>query len=410
MKSAATVALAAAMAMAAMRATAAEPSWADTTLTYDGAAISNLDGGQRRASTYVGNLHLRSLLDLERGLGWGDTHVFVDALWIHGGQPDASVGDAMGVSNLAAPPGAQLEEFWLEHNFHPASVSVLAGLYDLNSEFYRLQSAGLFLNSAFGIGPEFAQSGVEGPSIFPRTALGVRLAYKPAANVVLRAAALDGVPLIRPDDSLGAFEAGDGRLYVAELAWFSRHAARPSSDQRERIGRNAMLPMYQGKLAIGGWHYTTTFDRLDPAAATPRQHGASGFYAIGDHVVARDASDPERNLSVFAQFGVGDPAVARFGRYLGVGVVAANPFHGRSGDELGLAVAIARNGTPYLRQQALTAPASRAESSVELSYLAQVNGWLAVQPDLQYVIHPGTDRSTPDALVFTLRFELSMGL
>jgi porin len=402
--------VAAVLAIGAGRAHADQAAWADTTLTYDGAAITNLDGGQRRAATYLGNLHLRSLVDLGRGLGWGDTHLFADALWIHGGQPDAFVGDAMGVSNLAAPPGAQLEELWLEHNFHPASVSVLAGLYDLNSEFYRLQSAGLFLNSSFGIGPEFSQSGIEGPSIFPRTALGVRLAYKPAANVVLRAAALDGVPLIRPGDRLGAFEAGDGRLYVAELAWFSRPAARPSSDQRERIGRNAMLPMYQGKLAVGGWHYTTTFDRLDPAAAKPRQHGASGFYAIGDRVVARDASDPERNLAVFAQLGVGDPAVARFGKYLGVGVVAAGPFRGRSGDELGLAVAIARNGTPYLRQQALTAPASRAESSVELSYLAQVNPWLAVQPDLQYVIHPGTDRSTPDALVFTLRFELSTGL
>ena len=127
-------------------------------------------------------------------------------------------------------------------------------------------------------------------------------------------------------------------------------------------------------------------------------------------MVARDPTDPERNLSLFAQFGIGDPAVVRFGKYLGVGMVAASPFHGRSGDELGLAVAIARNGNPYLRQQAPSAPASRAESSVELSYLAQVNGWLAVQPDVQYVIHPGTDRTTPNALVFTVRFELSTAL
>ena len=41
--------------------------------------------------------------------------------------------------------------------------SALFGRYDLNSEFYRLQSAGLFLNSSFGIGPEFSLSGQNGP-------------------------------------------------------------------------------------------------------------------------------------------------------------------------------------------------------------------------------------------------------
>lgn len=381
-----------------------------STLTYDGAAIADLHGGLGRSSTYVGNLHLRSRFDLQRAFGWPDTSAFVDALWIHGGQPDAFVGDALGVSNLAAPPGAQLEEAWLERNFRAPNVSLLAGLYDLNSEFDRLQSGGLFLNSAFGIGPEFAQSGIEGPSIFPRTAPGLRVAYKPAPDVVLRAAVLDGVPLIRPDDSLGAFRRGDGLLYVTELALLDRPGVRMDSDQRTRIGRNAMLPAYQGKLAFGAWHYSTRFDRLEPSLPPRRQHGATGFYVVGDRVVAHAAADPRRSLSVFAQLGVGDAAVNRFGRYLGAGLVATGPFPGRDDDELGAAIAIARNGTPYLRQQAPAAALTRTETTVELSYLTQLTRWLALQPDLQYVIHPGTTRSTPDALVFTLRFEIAAGL
>ena len=65
----------------------------------------------------------------------------------------------------------------------------LIGRYDLNSEFYRLQSASLFLNSSFGIGPEFSQSGLEGPSIFPNTSVGARFAIKPIEEIVLRTAA-----------------------------------------------------------------------------------------------------------------------------------------------------------------------------------------------------------------------------
>lgn len=403
-------ALTLAIATSCMSATAADPSWLSTSLAYDGATISSLDGGVRRSTTYVGNLHMRNLFDLQRGLGCADTRLFVDMLWIHGGQPDAFVGDAMGINNLSAPPNGQLEEFWVEHNLHSAPVSVLAGLYDLNSEFYRLQSAGLFLNSSFGIGPEFSQSGIDGPSIFPRTAPGARVAYKPGGgDVVLRAAVLDGAPLIRADNRLRAFEPGDGRLYVAELALIDRPGAHEEHNQRTRIGRNAMLPMYQGKLAVGAWHYTTTLERIQPSGSSTRQHGASGYYAIGDRIVARDASNPGRDLSLFAQVGMGDPAVNRFGHYIGAGLVAAGPFRHRSDDELGLAIAVARNGRPY-RRQSSPAKTTPSERSIELSYLAQVRSWLAIQPDLQYVIHPNTDPTVPNALVFTLRFELSTDL
>ncbi len=386
---------------------APERSVSKTTLTYDGATISNLDGGLARTSTYVGNLHLRSMLDLQPGLGWTDTIAFVDALWIHGGQPDRFVGDALGVNNLSAPAGGQIEELWVEHEFRPSGISVLAGLYDLNSEFYRVQSGGLFLNSSFGIGPEFAQSGVEGPSIFPRTSLGLRLAYKPSANVVLRAAVLDGTPLIRSDESLGAFRRGDGLLYVAELALLGRPGTRMANDARTRIGRNAMLAPYQGKLALGAWHYSTRLARLDPATPMSVQRGASGFYLIGDRVIAHGLVDPERTLSVFAQLGSGDPGVARFGKYVGTGLVVSSPLRGRSADEFGIALAIARNGAPYRRLQAADLSLTHTESTVELTYLAQITPWFALQPDLQYVIHPGTDRNVPNALVFSLRFELS---
>jgi hypothetical protein len=50
-------------------------------------------------------------------------------------------------------------------------------------------SASLFLNSSFGIGPEFSQSGLEGPSIFPNTSVGARFAIKPIEEIVLRTAA-----------------------------------------------------------------------------------------------------------------------------------------------------------------------------------------------------------------------------
>jgi porin len=50
---------------------------------------------------------------------------------------------------------------------------------------------------------------------------------------------------------------------------------------------------------------------------------------------------------------------------------------------------------------------TNAEKTIELTYLIQVNSWLALQPDLQYVIAPNTTPAIPNALAFQLRIEMS---
>jgi porin len=51
-------------------------------------------------------------------------------------------------------------------------------------------------------------------------------------------------------------------------------------------------------------------------------------------------------------------------------------------------------------------PVNRAETAFEGTYLIQVGNSVAVQPDVQYVVHPNTDPNVRDAWVFQLRLEL----
>src|SRR5882724_10265360 len=178
-------------------------------LVYDGEGFDDLAGGRRRGSTYLGTLRLQLTLDGQLLARVPGMTLFVEGLSIHGGHPSSFAGDAQGVSSLEGPARWMLNEGWIQQNLFDNQLSILIGRYDLNTEFYRLQSAALFLNSSFGIGPEFSQSGRSGPSIFPDTSVGVRLAWKPARGVVLRAALLDGVPVERPGGR-EAFARGDG--------------------------------------------------------------------------------------------------------------------------------------------------------------------------------------------------------
>ena len=382
-------------------------------VTYDGGVTTNAAGGIKTGTAYTGNLHLQLALDGKKLASLGGLSAWLDGLWINAGNPDKFVGDFQGVNNITAAPALRPYEAWLQYNFPGSRFSALAGLYDLSSEFYRLTSAGLFLNGSFGTGPEFGLSGLAGPSIYPATALGVRLAYKPTPNTVLRVAVMDGAPLFPQDGSPDPFNPKAGLLLVGEAAFLTRPPADdpPNSRARHRIGRLNTLRPYDDKVAIGAWYYTAKFDDLSataPDGSPVQHHGEGGAYLLADHLLFQSPDNPKRRLAAFAQVGVGQQAVDRTSLYVAAGLVANGFFPGRPDDELGLAVAMARNGSHYLAaQQQAGLPVDPAETAIELSYLAQVASWLAVQPDVQYVINPNTDPRQRDATVLQLLLEAS---
>ena len=49
------------------------------------------------------------------------------------------------------------------------------------------------------------------------------------------------------------------------------------------------------------------------------------------------------------------------------------------------------------------------ETAIELTYRARITDGLEVQPDIQYIVNPGTDPALDNALVFGIRIELGRG-
>jgi porin len=378
------------------------------TASYEADAVANVRGGARRGSTYLDVTSVQLTFDLARIARWSGATAYLYALRTHGGMPTEIVGDLQGTSNLQAPPALRIEELWLQQNLLGNRLSLLVGRYDLNSEFYRSQSGALFLNASFGIGPEIAQSGWNGPSTYPHTAFGVRMAVKPSPNLVWRTLISrqhlpDGVPPT----------ARGGALFASELAFLHRPGtAAVPRDRRFRIGRGMPRP-YSAKLAVGGWYYSGRFPAIADTVSdgTPVMiDGARGAYLVGDlgiwrqHVLVPSDTASARTLSVFTQLGLGDGRVWQTARYVGGGITMAGTLPGRTNDELGLAIASAQNGADWVQSTPTAAP---SEIAWELSYLAQLLGWLAVQPDVQYVIHPGATRALPRAVVLALRVELT---
>ncbi len=388
---------------------------------YTGDVFGAVSGGRKRDAAYLDNLDLKLHLDGNGLIGWPGSLLFAYVLSNRGENPSRFVGDAQGVSNIAAPNAWRLYELWLQQNLFGGRMSLLAGLYDLNTEFDVLQSAGLLVNSSFGIGPDYAQSGRNGPSIFPVTSLGLRVKVRPKRGYYVEAVVLDGVPGDPDDPEATAIElsSDDGALIAAEIALFDRAEddVRPltarvgARNRSRRIGRGQTSARYVAKLAVGGWWYTSKLEELiggGEPVAPPRRSGSFGVYALAERTVYREPEGTQ-GVMVFARAGLARSRVNRFSSYVGAGATYSGPIQGRPDDEMGLGVAVAINGDPYRRSRsAVGLETEGTETVVELTYRAQLLSWLAIQPDLQWVLNPNTEPGRANALVLGLRAEAAV--
>jgi len=363
---------------------------ADGPLTYSLEYTADVggvvDGGLARRGRVLDNLMFTADLDLATAAGWSNTTAHVSLLNNSGGMPNGDAGTLQGVDNIeVAQQRGRLFELWVETGFADGKGAVLAGLYDVNSEFYANDSAGLLIGPAFGIGSELAATGPNGPSIFPSTALAIRLKWTTenggyAQAVVLNAQA--GV-LGDPDGIDTSFDSGV--LMIGEVGWQGA-----------------------GKLSIGAWRYSDKQGdwRLVDAAGDPVRQTAGGVYLLAERRI-RGSEDSPGRTTAFLRAGLSDGTTSAFEGGWQAGVLVEQPFASRPESQLSAGI---NQGFITGRERANGFDAGRnigrTETALELTY-SDTFGRLTVQPDLQYVIRPSGDRDIDNAVVATLRFSIA---
>jgi porin len=350
--------------------------------SYTGDVLVNASGGIETGTRYLDNLDLKLEVDLDRIWGPGAGKLLVSGLYNNGSTfSNELVGDLQVVSNIDTAEAWRVYELWYE--LGDDSKSVRVGLYDLNSEFDVNETGALFLNSSHGIGPELGQTGLNGPGIFPVTSMSLRAALQ-LDSVTARIVVMDAVPGDPEDPASYAIDLrrDDGCLTVAELDMRLADSAR---------------------IWAGYWRYSAEFEH---GFGDGSDRGNDGWY-VG---LERSLAFGSHSGAWFVRLGQADERFNALHGYAGLGLVIDGPFPARSGDHLGFAVASARAGGPYrnLLDQS-GAGAKRHETTWEMTYQAQINEYLVLQPDIQYVRNPAASASLDNAWVFGLRFVLTAG-
>lgn len=394
-------------------------------MTYEAAykadMLRNLRGGGSEGGTSMRNLDLKLRADLEKLVGWEGATAYLQLIDDRGAGLNARhLGSLMGASNIEVPvPTTRLFHAWIQQTFLEEQWSLLVGLYPIDAEFSVMDSAGVLLHPAYGASADLALT--RGPSIFNNSAFGGRLKWQsPLRTWYAMSALLDGIPG-DPNQSKGThvhFGHGDGSFVIAEAGWTPIELGHVF----EPIGPAPVLgtpelklhEKYEGysKYAAGFWRYSSKVDDQYTlnSVGDPDKRRSWGAYLLAERTLIGLGSEPGRHLTGFARYAFTDGDSTAIHAQINIGVSLHGPLAARPEDILAFAVTRARLAAKYRAAQWRDHAVETVshEDAVELTYRIAVTPWLAAQPNLQWIRHPGGEAAVTKASLAGIRIEIQL--
>jgi porin len=412
------------------------------TINYTTEAMANVSGGIRRGTVYNGLLELGMSADLEKLIGWTGGTLHLHTLYPHGTSLSENyLGDLGTATNLEFYDSYRLYEFWFEQNFFDERVSVRVGQLAADEEFWVSEYALLFINSGFG--PPTALTANMPVPIYAIAAPGARLRVEPIKGFTIQFAAYDGNPApgalgdFSPDaphsnefNHYGthfALRGNEGALLAAEVGYRFNQPEIEDATQARVQGHTDVVDEGDGARGLAGsykagiTYHTDTFSNIYDATLNASAsslvndsvRGLDGNYVlsfIADQELFREHGSDSEGLGVFLR-GTFAPRDRNFishsidGGFRYVGAIT-----GRGEDELGLGVGyyrvsdrVARAVREVNRAEGMREAEPDYELVIELTYNIHATPSISIQPDFQYIIHPGGSGSRENAVVFGLR-------
>jgi porin len=338
---------------------------------YTGDAVSNLRGGIKQGSTYLGIVNLNLQLRIgKRG------YFFINAANTHGGEPSITLtGDYQVFSNIEAGNHTYLQELWFQQSWKHTDLCV--GLQDLNVNIANIPAASLFLNSSFGILPTVSTN-VPAP-IFPLTSMGIFARTDISPSLSLLGAVFDGEPTDfekNPHNLKWDFTRKDGFLFFLEL-------------QKSFFPEKTPL-----QLKAGVYRHQHFFDDDYNLYDNNSVHRNNyGLYLLGEKDIWHNQ---QRSVKMFLQLGLSPEHFNPCMFYGGYGINVSGLFFRNGTDNAGIALAYGVvKGFPG------------NELTIEFTWQLPVFSYFFIQPDVQYIINPaGTGTKLSNSVAATLRFGL----
>ncbi len=403
----------------------------DITLDYIGETMGDVSGGVERGFVYQGRLQLSLDVDLDKLMGWQGALFHVTGYQIQrtGGGIDGHTGALSDPSYIEAHPTTRLFTLWLQQSLFDDELSIRVGQLAADDEFMISPTAANLLNSTFGFADILALNLPSGGPEYPLATPGLRIQVNPTPEISLLAAVFSGDPAGdtcsgNPQLCNGSgttFSFSGGTFWIGEAQY-----AINQGDQAEGL---------PGVYKLGLWYQDASFadqrfgvdaagnkvSLASGAAVGAENHeGNGGIYGLADQTLWRSDGKGQA-LNGFLRLGASPADRNLISFYVDGGLGFAGLVPTRDQDTLTFGAAYARisDDAAHLdkdtrRLDDPSFPVRDEEIVLELNYLAQVTPAVTLQPDIQYIVHPGgsapdpgdPDDTIPNALVLGVRATL----
>ncbi|MGE5418662.1 MAG: carbohydrate porin [Chloroflexota bacterium] len=306
---------------------------------------------------------------------------FVQGMGIYGDKASGNyTGDIQTFSNIESENRIFLYQAYYKHSFK--KLFIKAGQLDMNADFLVSGYGASLLNSSFGVVPTISLN--MPVSIFSYLAAGVSFKYIPTERLLFEMAFFDGDP-------------GDFNTNRHNLNWnFSRKEGIFNISEVQWKTRSNMKP---GKYKAGiFFHSNTHYSGVD---STGRDFG---FFVFGDQVLTSEKNTIRNGLSMFFELSFCPSKVNFIDRYFAAGLIYRGLLKGMNEDECTLAVSSARLGKSFLMNNTEFLP---HETAIELTYKKYITPAIIIQPDFQYLINSGANKSQGNVAAGLIRTIIS---
>lgn len=375
-------------------------------VTYIGEVLGNPSGGRKAGSTYEDRINFATDIDFDKLVGIKQLTFHANIFQIDGGGLSrGSLNNFLDVSGIEALPTTRLYEIWFEQKWGNL-FALRMGQLAADSEFMTAKYTDVFTNASLGWPAGLSLNMPSGGPSPPLATMGARLRADVGDHVSLLSAVFDGSaggygsndPQLR--DRYGVnFRVNDPPLFLGEVQFLWN-------------GKKGD-PGLDGKFKLGGWLHTGSFaderfdaaglSLADPLATDPASHrGDLGAYAVIEQKLYRVGDDDDRGIGVFGRASYSPPDRNLIDLYGDAGLELVGLSDQRSKDKFGLAVAYAHVSK---RVQQLDAdfrdiygpswPIRTSEALLTTVYQYEVRPGWTLQPNYQYILHPGGGGTDP---------------
>jgi porin len=398
--------------------------------SYFADGLTNPTGGVKQGAAYEGLLYMVLDADLAKIAKLDGLSFRINAYQIHGRQLSLyNIFNLATVDSIEARPATRLFELWVEQKFGELG-SIRIGQLAADNQFFLSEFGGsLYVNSTFGWPVIFASDfpGGGGPN-YPLATPGIRLKVTPDNHLSLLAGLYNG------DPAGSGFTGTEQIKDPAGLNFRLRDPPLLMTEAQYSYNQDNASQGLAGTIKLGGWYHFGPFPDEQfsiagktlalPDSVAQTHTGDFGVYGVIDQMLWHlPDADPKKGVGAFARVSASPSDRNLISFYAEGGINFMGLWQERPDDSFGLAASFSQLSPAAAaldreRDLLLHAilPVRDYELVTELTYQAQIiPGW-TVQPDFQYIFHPGGGTidplnpfvgRIPNAAVFAVRTQIS---